>query len=179
MPTKICLVLLVAFVGAIGVALLKAQEPTSAAIDRAVRAAVLTDMTILEVPAGDTPGHVSDQTVADLHDRLATVLPTVYAGDLLALKLSRLSAAIDVMRTNATTGQNTDAGLTRLSIASWPVLGSHAELSGSYDVWVAGRHVENGQLVSDRSEGSYSFTAGLVRIDGRWLVSSWNDQQLN
>ncbi len=179
MPTKTRLLLLVAFVGAIGVALLKAQEPTSAAIDRAVRAAVLTDMTVLEVPAGDTPGHISDQTVAQLHDRLAAVLPTVYVGDLLTLKLDRLSAAIDVMRTNATIGQTTDAGVRSLSIASWPLFGSHADVSGSYEVWAAGRHVEHGQLVSDRSEGSYTFTAGLDKIDGRWLVSSWNDQHLN
>lgn len=83
------------------------------------------------------------------------------------------------MRTNATIGQTTDAGLTSLSIASWPVFGSHADVSGSFSVWVTGRRIENGRLVSDRSEGQYSFTAGLDKVDGHWLVSSWHDQPVN
>jgi hypothetical protein len=166
-------------VGVLGSVLWWATDPTRAAINVAVRAAILTDMTVVELPPGNSPGHVTDQVAAELRDRLTQVLPTVYTGDLLTLQLDELSSDIEALRSSESIGSNAAAGITSLTVLSWPVFGSHADVSGSFSSWVTGRHWEGGRLVDDRAEAAYDFNAGLDNVDGRWLVSSWHDRQTN
>jgi hypothetical protein len=99
--------------------------------------------------------------------------------DLLTTKLQRLSVYVDAVATNESIGANTGAGVSDLSIATSIVADRHATVQGRYSVWVSGQHRENGELKDDRSTASYSFAAGLDLIQGRWLVSSWDDQELS
>jgi len=171
------LLVALAIAGLSGFVLWRIVDPTSVAVAAAVRAAILTDMTIAEPPLGSSPGRVSQAGVAELEDRLDRVLPTVYTGDLLTLKLDRLTEYVTALSSNDALSVNVDAGISSLVVLGWPSFGSHADVSGSVVVWVAGQHWENGSLVDDRSEGAWSFTAGLDKVGGRWLVSTWSSQQ--
>lgn len=155
-----------------------ASAATNAAIESAVRAAILTDQTVVVMPAEDVPGHVRAETIATLKERLARDLPAVYAGPLLAIKLERLGDYLDVTLTNPNLGQSTGAGITSLEIAGVERSGSHATVAGSYRLWLTGRHLEAGVVTPDRLEGAYSFEAGLDSVADAWRVSSWSERQL-
>lgn len=173
---------LIAAALAVGATVVAAQAPDTAQeakLESAVRAAILTDMTIVTLPAGSTPGHVSERAQAELRDRLVRVLPTVYTGSLLTTKLQALSTTVDALASSEMIGMNTAAGITSLVIDASIVNPSHATLHGTLSVWVTGRHKEDGAIKDDRVEGSYTFTAGLEKVNDVWLVSSWDDQQLN
>ncbi len=168
-----------ALLGLLAVVPWRALDPTSAAVAAAVRAAILTDITVVELPPGNTPGHVTAAAADELRERVARVLPSVYTGTLLSLKLDRLSAYVDAVQANESIGANTGAGISSFTALGWPVLGSHADVTGSYAVWLRDEHWQDGSLVVDSSEATYTFSAGLELINGSWLVSSWTDQQTN
>lgn len=166
----------------LGATVLAAQAPNTAAVDaslkNALTAAILTDKTIIAVPAGNSAGHMSASAVSELRDRLARVLPTVYTDALLTVKLQRLSAYIDNVGSSENFGENTAAGVTNLTMETMLVSGSHATVHGTYTIWLTGRHRENGQFKDDRIDATYVYTAGLDQVNGAWLVSSWDEQQV-
>lgn len=154
-------------------------DPGAAAQEAAVRTAILTDMTAAALPSGVAPGHVDAATLAVLHRRVDDVLPRVFTGPLLDLTRERLSSYLDQVAASEAFGANVDAGIDRLTIRTRQVNGSHATVTGLYSAWLTGEHWENGTLTPDRVTSTYSFSAGLDLVGGRWLVSSWDDQQLN
>jgi len=175
-----CLVL----AGLAGFSLLGAQQnPNAAAQDAsltdAVRAAILTDMTIVALPAGSTAGHVTVDAVSKLKDQLVAGLSSVYTGPLLTTKLRALTTYVDAVASSENIAVNTGAGITSLTIDTSILSTSHATVHGKYSVWVTGRHMEDGQIKDDRAEASYTFAAGLDRVLDKWLVSSWDDQQVS
>jgi hypothetical protein len=149
-----------------------------ASLKEALTAAILTDKTVVVLPAGNSAGHMSASAVAEMRDRLARVLPTVYTGALLTVKLQRLSAYIDNVASSENFGENTAAGVTNLTMEARLVSASHATISGSYTIWLTGRHIENGKMKNDRIDATYAYTAGLDQVNGAWLVSSWDEQQV-
>lgn len=162
---------------------MNAQEPSAAArneaLSNAIQTAITADMTIIEMPPGNAPGHTSPQAVTELRDRLTRDLPRIYAGELLTVKLQRLSGYVDAAASSDSVAEATGAGITSFTMSTVRVSGSHATVHGTYAVWATGRHkADNGQLENDRSESQYTFTAGLDEVDGRWLVSSWDDTQV-
>jgi hypothetical protein len=148
-------------------------------IEKAIRAAIMTDIQIVEIPPGNSPGHMSDQAVQQMKGRLAQDLGKVYGGNLLTDKLQSLNNYIDVAEVNANIAVNTDGGISELTLDPAIVQGNHATVHGIYAVWVTGQHKENGQLKNDRVESRYTFTAGLDLTAGAWLVTSWSDIQID
>jgi hypothetical protein len=174
------LVLILAAIAVAGVTLPGSPSATAdAGIEVAVRAAILTDKTIVVMPAEDVPGHVRAETITALKTRLAEELPRVYAGSLLSIRLERLDDYLDAARANPNIGQNTAAGITSLDISRVEKSGGHATVSGSYRIWLTGRHLEGGVVTPDRVEGTYTFEAGFDELDGAWHATSWSDQQLS
>jgi hypothetical protein len=167
--------------GILSLSLFGSQSPTATVdpfLEKAIRSAILTDMTIAILPSGETPGHVSEAAVAELRARLTRVLPTVYTGSLLTTKLQALSTYIDAVRSSENIASNIDARIIDLSFQQTILSGTHATVHGTYSVWAAGRHREDGVLKSEGGEAAYTFTAGLDRVEGVWLVSSWDDLQI-
>jgi hypothetical protein len=148
-------------------------------IEKAIRTAILTDIQIVEMPPGNSAGHMSDQAVQQMKARLATELGKVYGGDLLTEKLQALNNYIDVAEVNANIAVNTGGGIKELTLDPIIAQGNHATVHGIYAVWVTGQHKEDGQLKNDRVESRYTFTAGLDLTAGSWLVTSWSDIQID
>ena len=153
--------------------------PGAAAQEAAVRSAILTDMTIVALPSNASPGHIDAVTLAALHRRIDEVLPSVFTGSLLDLKRDRLSTYLDAVAASEGQGANREAGIDGLTIRTRQVSGTHAAVTGTYSAWLTGEHWDNGRLTTDRVSSTYSFSAGLDLVGGRWLVSSWADQQLD
>ena len=128
----------------IGLAVLTTAVPSTAmryaALKSAIQTSILTDMTIVEMPPGNSPGHMSPQAVSELRDRLTRDLPKVYTGELLTVKMQRLSSYIDAAASSENIAENTAAGITSFAMGPILVFGSHATVHGSYAVWLTGRH---------------------------------------
>lgn len=172
-----------AVVAVIGLGVMNAHEPTRAArheaLKNAIQMAIMADMTIIKMPPGSSPGHMSPQAVTELRDRLTRDLPRIHTGELLTVKLQRLSGYVDAAASSDSIAEATGAGITSFTMSAVRVSGSHATVHGSYAVWATGRHkADTGRLEDDRSESQYTFTAGLDQVDGRWLVSSWDGIQV-
>jgi hypothetical protein len=153
-------------------------SPDDVALRKVLTTAILTDITVVKLPPGNVPGHVSAEAASQLHEKLVNVLPTVYAGELLTDKLQALSMYVDALKGSDDIAINTDARITGLTISAEVVRGSVATVQGEFTVWVKGRHKEDGALQDDEETATYAFTAGFDKVDGQWRVSSWSDQQL-
>lgn len=147
-------------------------------IEASIRSAIMTDIQIVEMPPGNSAGHMSSQAVQQMKARLAKDLGKVYGRDLLTEKLQSLNNYIDVAEANPNIAVNTGGAISELTLDPIIYQGSHSTVHGIYAVWVTGQHKENGQLKNDRVESRYTFTAGLDLTSGSWLVTSWSDIQI-